>query len=295
MPFGLKNAPQIYQRLLDNALYGFLKVTQDQDRSDRKDVFETGEPELERNESVLGRRSYIDAILVTARSWDALCEKVEKLLDARDEWNLSISVAKIFWGRQKVDYLGHRVSVEGLETHPKDLSALQELPFPTNLRSMPPDDTIIEDFAIYASVLYELREADFYEIARRTKSTGDDENVIGEEGGMWTEARTAFATLKNKIVTAPILLHFDVDRQPVVVVYASKWAISAALMQEHDGVYKPVTFTSRTLKPNEINYGMVDKETSAINSIAEGDKEERGKADDIVNKLLSTHPGCKDG
>ncbi|POM63840.1 Reverse transcriptase, partial [Phytophthora palmivora] len=106
MPFGLKNAPQIYQRLLDNALYGFVKVTQDQDRSDRKDVFETGEPDLERNESVLGRRSYIDDILVTERSWDPLCEKVERLLDACDEWNLS-SAAKSFWGRQKVDYLGH--------------------------------------------------------------------------------------------------------------------------------------------------------------------------------------------
>ncbi|POM74748.1 Reverse transcriptase [Phytophthora palmivora] len=136
MPFGLKNAPQIYQRLLDNALYGFVKVTQDQDRSDRKDVFETGKPDLERNESGLGRRSYIDDILVTGRSWDALCEKVGKLLDVCDEWNLSISVAKSFWGRQKVDYLGHRVSADGLETHPKELSALQELPFPTNLRSM---------------------------------------------------------------------------------------------------------------------------------------------------------------
>ncbi|POM57310.1 Reverse transcriptase [Phytophthora palmivora] len=211
--------------LLDYALDGLLKVTEDQDRPVRRDVFETGEADLERNESVLGCRSYIDDILVTGRSWDALCERVEKLLDACDEWNLSISVAKSFWGQRKVDYLGHK----GLETHPKDLSALQELPFPTNLRSIQSFlgsannySRFIEDFVIYASVLYELREADFYEIARRTKSTGGDEDVITEEGNMWTEARTAFAILKNKIVTAPILQHFDGDRQPVVVVYTSK-------------------------------------------------------------------------
>ncbi|KAE9284120.1 hypothetical protein PF001_g22539 [Phytophthora fragariae] len=27
MPFGLKNAPQIYQRMLDNALYGFTRIS----------------------------------------------------------------------------------------------------------------------------------------------------------------------------------------------------------------------------------------------------------------------------
>ncbi|POM81057.1 Reverse transcriptase [Phytophthora palmivora] len=227
MPFRLKNTPLIYQRLLDNAMYGFLK--------------------------------------------DALCEKVEKLLDACDEWNLSISVAKSFWGRQKVDYLGHRVSVDGLGTHPKDLSLLQELPFPTNLRSMQSFlgslnyySRFIEDFAIYASVLYELREADFYVIARSTKSAGVDANVVADEGNRWTDARPAFTILKNKIVTAPILQHFDIDRQPVLVVYASKWAISATLIEGYAEVYKPVTFTSRTLKPNEINYVMVDKEVLAL-------------------------------
>ncbi|POM66457.1 Reverse transcriptase [Phytophthora palmivora] len=108
---------------------------------------------------------------------------------------------------------------------------------PSFLGSLNYYSRFIEDFAIYASVLYDLREANFYEIAQKVISTGDDEGVVVEEDGRWTEARTAFATLKNKIVNAPILQHFDVDRQPVVVVYASKWAISAALMQEHDGVY----------------------------------------------------------
>ncbi|POM61233.1 reverse transcriptase [Phytophthora palmivora] len=217
MPFGLKNAPLIYQRLLDNTVYGFLQGTQDQDRSDRKDIFETGEPDLERNESVLGRRSYIDDILVPGRSWDALCEKVEKLLDACDKWNLSISVAIRFWGRQK-DHLGHRVSAEGLETHPKDLSVLQELPFPTNLRSMQSFlgslnyySRFIEDFAIYASVLYELRE-------QGKIDWGRPRQYLQDKGYKW----------------------------------------------EHDGVYKPVTFISRTLKPNEINYGIVDKEVLAL-------------------------------
>uniref|UniRef100_H3H9I8 Reverse transcriptase domain-containing protein n=1 Tax=Phytophthora ramorum TaxID=164328 RepID=H3H9I8_PHYRM len=63
MPFGLKNAPQIYQRLIDNALYGHLRISASHDLSTPIDVFEAGEPEPELKPSVLGRRSYIDDIL----------------------------------------------------------------------------------------------------------------------------------------------------------------------------------------------------------------------------------------
>ncbi|ETO83121.1 hypothetical protein F444_02808 [Phytophthora nicotianae P1976] len=85
-----------------------------------------------------------------------------------------------------------------------------------------------------------------------------------DESDKWDRAQVAFEMVKIKIAAAPVLRHFDPDRIPVVVVYASDWAISAASVQEHDGTYMPVTFTSRTLKPNELNYGMVEKEILAL-------------------------------
>uniref|UniRef100_A0AAV1TYM3 Reverse transcriptase domain-containing protein n=1 Tax=Peronospora matthiolae TaxID=2874970 RepID=A0AAV1TYM3_9STRA len=45
MPFGLKNAPQIYQHLVDNALYGYLKIGQRSASDGPIDVFKDGEPD----------------------------------------------------------------------------------------------------------------------------------------------------------------------------------------------------------------------------------------------------------
>ena len=114
IPFGLKNAPQIYQRLIDNALYGYMKIGADPDASSTGsskhiDVFTEGDPDTSRTPSVLGRRSYIDDILVPATSWTAIYERVEGLLRVCDKWNLSSSLNKIVWGRRTVKYLGHQV------------------------------------------------------------------------------------------------------------------------------------------------------------------------------------------
>ncbi|GMG15062.1 unnamed protein product [Phytophthora fragariaefolia] len=186
MPFGLQNARQIYQRLIDNAMYGYLRISADQDRSKPVDVFEVGEPEPNPKPSVLGRRSYIDDILVTATTWDSMLEKVERLLDACERWNLSISVVKSFWGQRKVGYLGHQVSAEGLEANPKDLETLGNLPFPLTLRAMQSFlgslnyyRRFIVDFAIYAVVLYELREGNFHEIRRQEESNSSGRGTGG--------------------------------------------------------------------------------------------------------------------
>ncbi|KAJ8548656.1 hypothetical protein ON010_g11014 [Phytophthora cinnamomi] len=73
MSFGLKNAPQFYQRLLDNVLYGFTRTSRSESSEGPTDLIGSGESEDPGQPSELGRRSYIDDILVTAGSWDNLC------------------------------------------------------------------------------------------------------------------------------------------------------------------------------------------------------------------------------
>ncbi|ETN06753.1 hypothetical protein PPTG_23349 [Phytophthora nicotianae INRA-310] len=72
----------------------------------------------------------------------------------------------------------------------------------------------IEDLAIYASILYELREVDFYEMSRNPgQKTGDevhsDDEILTaptDEKDKWDRAQAVFEILKNKIATAVILI-----------------------------------------------------------------------------------------
>ena len=94
--------------------------------------------------------------------------------------------------------------------------------------------------------------------AWRCKLTEGDRPVTkDDEEEKWSRVQVAFAMLKNKMATAPILRHFDPSKEAVIIVYASEWAISASLVQDHEGVLMPVTFTSRTLKANELDYSTV--------------------------------------
>ncbi|OWZ00209.1 LOW QUALITY PROTEIN: reverse transcriptase [Phytophthora megakarya] len=255
MSFGLKNAPQIYQRMIDNALYGFTRISKPEDHGgtlDDEEPVDPGKP------SMLGRRSYVDDILIPANNWDQLCDRVEGLLEACDKWNLSVSVVKSFWGMSKVEYLGHKVSHNELETNPKDLSALTDLAFPGSLRAMQTFlgslnyySRFIEDYPIYASTL-DLEAQDLTKVDPRC-----------------IHAYRSFRMHKAKLATTPTLHHFDRDRRATVVVYARDWAISGSLMQEYDKIYYPVMFASRTLKSNELNYGMAEKEVLVLLRILE--------------------------
>ncbi|OWZ00436.1 LOW QUALITY PROTEIN: reverse transcriptase [Phytophthora megakarya] len=244
MPFGKKNAPQIYQRLIDNALYGFTRIPKSEDHGGTLDVLEVGEPVDPDKPSVLGRRSYIDDILIPANNWDQLCDRVESLLEACDKWNLSISVVKSFWGMPKMEYLGHKVSPNGLR--------------------------FIEGYPSYASVLYELREIDFAVVRppkrgynkrwkRRIRIEDHRRQILPK----WIHAGSI--PIDPSVRSKPRSLLLRSYGTLIQIGGPRLWYMPAiGSIQEYDQIYYPVMFASRILKSNELNDGIAEKEVLVL-------------------------------
>ncbi|KAG6613657.1 reverse transcriptase [Phytophthora cinnamomi] len=155
------------------------KVYRITNRQEPRDLLEEGEPESPGIHSVLGRRSYIDNILIGGKSWDDLCEKVERLLDVYEQWHLSISVEKSGWGMSQVEYLGHNASVRGLQAKPKNVESLMTLEFPRPLKGLQAFlgsrnyyHRLIADFAVYATTLYSLTEANLRSLPPNRRIAG---------------------------------------------------------------------------------------------------------------------------
>ena len=79
------------------------------------------------------------------------------------------------------------------------------------------------------------------------------------------ECEAAFQQLKHKFISAPILMHFDAEREIIVETDASDY-VSAGMMSQYDdnGVLHPVAYFSKKHSPAECNYEIYDKELMAI-------------------------------
>ena len=83
---------------------------------------------------------------------------------------------------------------------------------------------------------------------------------------LWNEECTkAFKSLKMKLMTAPILMYPDFNKQFIVQTDASLTAIGGVLSQINDqGEEHPVAYCSRTLNPAERNYTVTERECLAV-------------------------------
>ena len=90
--------------------------------------------------------------------------------------------------------------------------------------------------------------------------------LTGDVPFLWTaECDVTLNALKQAFTTAPILRHFEHEREIVVETDALDFLSAGVLFQYgDDGILNPVAFFSKKHSPAECNYGIYDKELMAI-------------------------------
>ncbi|GMF36344.1 unnamed protein product [Phytophthora fragariaefolia] len=137
---------------------------------------------------------------------------INDLLDDLDKvlWYCSLDIASGFWVVSMTD----RARVISAFITPFGVFDWNRMPFgqknaPQIYQRLLDNALFIEDFAIYASILSELREVDFFEASRQTKPTLESDDQ--DQRDKWTRATKAFVMLKDKIVNAPIRILIQIN------------------------------------------------------------------------------------
>ena len=102
MPFGLKNAGQTFQRMMDEIL------------SDLDYLF-----------------VYMDDVLIASQSMEEHIEHFRQLFRQLAAHNLVVSPGKCQFGKTQIEFLGHTVTKEGVLPLPTKVAAVSEYPAPS--------------------------------------------------------------------------------------------------------------------------------------------------------------------
>lgn len=229
MPYGLCNAPGTFQRLME-------RIFGDQ-----------------RFHSLL---LYLDDVVVFSSTFKQHLERLESVFSRLREHGLKLKLKKCHFFQPEVKFLGHVVSASGVSTDPDKISAVRDWSTPSTvaeLRSFLGFASyyrrFVQGFARYAAPLHKL-------VAKLQPHP--NRNRMGRNANLrdhWDwGCDQAFNTLRDKLISAPVLGYADFSKPFVLEVDASGLGLGAVLSQEQDGgPRRPVAYASRGLRPTERN------------------------------------------
>lgn len=227
MPFGLVNAPATAVRLMREVLRDI----------DRKICY-----------------VYFDDIIIYASSPAELLARCVEVFSRLRKHNLKVKPTKCVFGTDVVRFLGNIFSAKGVEIDRKRIEDVQNFPVPRN-------PTQVRSFHGLCS--YNRRFIlNFAEISHPLNP------LMGTNKDFYWNSETQFAfdTLKNRLVEAPILVHYDFNAEHELRTDASSYAIGAVLYQRSSepNLTGTVLYYSKVLNTSQRNYSTTDRELYAV-------------------------------
>lgn len=228
MPFGLRNAAQTCQRLMDEVL------------RDLPGVF-----------------VYIDDILVASTTFAEHKHRLREVFRRLSHHGIIVNRNKCVLGVPQLEFLGHLITPEGIAPLPARVEAIQDFPLPKTDRQL---RRFIGMMNFYHRFLPGAAKflAPLHQLTSRSQSRRDTPVT-------WTEeAETAFIRCKTALSDATLLIHPVRDAPISLQVDASDVGVGAVLQQHSRGTWQPLGFFSRSLRKPERRYSTFSRELLAI-------------------------------
>ncbi|XP_040861404.1 uncharacterized protein [Glycine max] len=221
MPFGVTNAPAIFMDYMNRIFHYYL------------DQFVV---------------VFIDDILVYSRNKEEHEKHLRIVLHILRDRKLFAKLSKCEFWLEKVQFLGHVISKDGVAVDPNKVESVMEWQQPTT-------PTEVRSFLGLAGYYRKFIEG-FSKLALPlTKLTRKNEKFVWNE-----KCDQSFQELKRRLTTAPVLILPDPKRPFEVYCDASGQGLGCVLMQEG----RVVAYASRQLRPHEVNYPTHDLELAAV-------------------------------
>ena len=224
MSFGLCNAPGTYARVMNLLLRGLTWRT------------------------VL---AFLDDILVLGTDFQTHLANLKEIFERFRQYQLKLKPGKCQLFRKSVEFLGRKVSKNGLQIGAQHLQPVKDWPIPTCTRE-------IESFLGFANYHRSF-------IKNYAKITQPLYEITGKKPFKWNLNRQlAFEKVKKKLLTAPVLSLPNNRDYFILDTDASDKAIGAELIQIQDGKERTIAYGSLVLTPEQRRYCTTRKELLAV-------------------------------
>ena len=226
MPFGLKNAPAMFQRLMEVVL---------------GDCYEFSAP-------------YIDDVVVFSEDAEEHVQHLKRVLEALRKYGLTIKEEKCEWGRVRLEYLGHVIGGGELAVPAHRAAAMADYKQPQTKKQL-------RSFLGAASYYRQFVQGYAKLSAVLTPMTTKSAPCVV----CWTvEGLEAFARLKVSLVDVCVLTVPTQQDNFVLHTDASGRGIGATLNVLRDGRKLPVAYYSKQLQGAQHHYSATELEGLAM-------------------------------
>ena len=224
LPFGVASAPSIFQRTMESILQGINHVC-----------------------------VYLDDILITGATEKEHLQNLDKVLTRLESAGIRLKRDKCVFLLPAVEYLGHKISGQGLQPTDEKIQAIKSAPAPQDVTQLKSFLGLINYYSKFLPNLSNTLAPLYRLLQKNTRWCWE------------SEQRKAFQQAKESLTSDCVLVHFDPAKQLILACDASPYGIGAVLSHRmDDGKDKPIAFSSRTLAPAEKKYSQLEKEGLAV-------------------------------